>query len=190
MSINAAETNSLNETPQWPHDGLQLSLPEELTEVQRDKFAALLSLYSDVVAINDKQLGRTNILSHKIDTGDATPIRQQVRRVPLPQREKVQELLKDMMKKEVISPSKSPWASPVVLVTKKDGSTRFCIDYRKVNEVTRKEAYPIPRVDDTLDTLAGSTWFSMLDLKSGYWQVEVAERKRHFALRKGSLNLT
>ena len=178
VSINAVETSSLNETPQWPHDGLQLSLPEELTEVQRDKFAALLSLYSDVVAINDKQLGRTDILSHKIDTGDATPIRQQARRVPLPQREKVKELLKDMMKKEVISPSKSPWASPVVLVTKKDGSTRFCIDYRKVNDVTRKDAYPIPRVDDTLDTLAGSTWFSMLDLKNGYWQVEVAEEHR------------
>ena len=117
-------------------------------------------------------------MSHKIDTGDATLIRQQARRVPLPQREKVQELLKDMMKKEVISPSKNPWASPVVLVTKKDGSTRFSIDYRKVNEVTRKDAYPIPRVDDTLDTLAGSIWFSILDLKSGYWQVEVAEEHR------------
>ena len=181
VNINAIETSSLNETPQWPNqdgDGLQLSLPEELTEVQRDKFVALLSQYSDVVATNNEELGRTSILSHKIDTGDATPIRQQARRVPLPHREKVQELLKDMMEKKVISPSKSPWASPVVLVTKKDGSTRFCIDYRKVNEVTRKDAYPIPRVDDTLDTLAGSTWFSTLDLKSGYWQVEVAEEHR------------
>ena len=103
VNINTIETSSLNEAPQWPNqdgDGLQLSLPEELIEVQRDKFVALLSQYSDVVATNNEELGRTSILSHKIDTGDATPIRQQARRVPLPQREKVQELLKDMMEKK------------------------------------------------------------------------------------------
>ena len=87
-----------------------------------------------------------------------------------------------MLQKKVISPSQSPWASPVVLVTKKDGSTRFCIE---VNEVTRKDAYPIPRVDDTLDTLVGSVWFSTLDLKSRYWQVKVAEGHCAFYTQEG-----
>jgi len=83
-----------------------------------------------------------------------------------------------MLSKNLISLSHSPWASPIVLVTKKDGTTRFCVDYHKVIEVTRKDAYPIPRVDDTLNTLAGPLWFSTLDLKSGYWQVKVAEEHR------------
>lgn len=80
--------------------------------------------------------------------------------------------------KRIISPSKSSWASPIVLVTKKDGSTQFCADYRRVNAVTCKDAYPIPRVDDTLDTLSGSTWFSTIGLRSGYWQVEMAPADR------------
>ena len=95
-----------------------------------------------------------------------------------------------MLDRAVIQPSCSPWASPVVLVPKKNGSLRFCIDYRKVNSVTRKDAYPLPCVDDTLDTLAGSKWFSTLDLLSGYWQVEVNpddRGKTAFCTHKGLL---
>ena len=77
-----------------------------------------------------------------------------------------------------LSPSTSPWASPIVLVRKKDGSTRFCVDYRKLNCLTRKDAYPIPKIDETLDTLAGAKLFSTLDLRSGYWQVQVNPEHR------------
>ncbi|KAG5896052.1 hypothetical protein JTB14_011047 [Gonioctena quinquepunctata] len=100
------------------------------------------------------------------------------RRLPLAKKEEADKIVSDMGKEGVIEPSDSPWSSPVVLVKKKDGSTRFCVDYRQLNNVTKKDSYPLPRIDDTLDTLAGSTIFSTLDLKSGYWQVELAQEDR------------
>ena len=78
-----------------------------------------------------------------------------------------------MLKQGVIRPSTSPWSSTVVLVWKKDGSWRFCVDYRKVNSVTHRDAFPLPRIDATLDSLTGSVFFTTLDLASGYWQVEL-----------------
>ena len=88
----------------------------------------------------------------------------------------------------VVSPGQSPWASPVVLVRKKDGSIRFCIDYRRLNATTKFDAYPLPRVDETFETLAGAQWFTTLDLLSGYWQVgltEAARQKSAFVTRRG-----
>ncbi|GBM88649.1 Retrovirus-related Pol polyprotein from transposon 297 [Araneus ventricosus] len=91
-----------------------------------------------------------------------------------------------MVDNGIIEESSGPWASPIVLVKKKDGSTRFCVDYRKLNEITIKDSYPLSRIDDTLDALNGSQWFSTLDLKSGYWQVEIQpEDKEKTALTTG-----
>jgi len=147
---------------------------DRLSQPEKEQLYTLLLEYEDLFAKGPDDFGRTGSLKHKISTGDAQPIRQQVRRIPPVQREEARKLLREMLDKDVIQPSSSPWASPVVLVRKKDGSTRFCVDYRKVNAVTRKDAYPLPRVDDTLDMLVGAKWFSTLDLISGYWQVEMS----------------
>ena len=151
---------------------------ESLNGLEKEQLYCLLAKYADIFAACSSDLGRTDKVKHQIDTGSSAPIRQQVRRVPPARREEVKKLLKDMLAQDVIQPTNSPWASPVVLVRKKDGSTRFCVDYRKVNSITRKDAYPLPRIDDTLDTLSGSQLFSTLDLLSGYWQVEVDPKDR------------
>lgn len=149
-----------------------------LSSDEQDQLYTTLLAFSDIFSLGPDDLGRTNKIRHEIVTEGAAPIRQQVRRIPPLRREEARTLLKDMLEKEVIRPSASPWASPIVLVRKKDGSTRFGVDYRKVNQLTRKDAYPLPQVDDTLDMLAGAKWFSTLDLVSGYWQVEVDEKDR------------
>ncbi len=98
-----------------------------------------------------------------------------------------------MLDRGVIEPCQTSWASPVVLVTKKDGTTRFCVDYRKLNDITKKDAYPLPWIDDTLDALHGSTYFSTLDLYSGYWQVEMDQQdidKTAFVTRQGLFRFT
>lgn len=90
----------------------------------------------------------------------------------------IREQVKQMLADDIIQPSTSPWASPVVLVKKKDGTLRFCVDYRKLNRVTKKDVYPLPRIDDSLDRLRHSRYFSSMDLRSGYWQIEVDDRDR------------
>ena len=151
---------------------------EVLDSQQQRQLYQLLLGFADVFAFDDTDLGRTKKLHHTISTENCQPIRQAARRMPVYHKEEVRKLIEDMLKRDVIQPSKSPWASSIVIVRKKDGSARFCVDYRKLNMVTRKDAYPLPRIDDTLDTLSGSQWFSTLDLLSGYWQVEVAGKDR------------
>ena len=159
-----------------------------LTSEQSKHVYALLCRYAHVFSSGPRDMGRTDLIKHKIDTQGAAPIRQPPRRLPLARREEAQEAVADMLSQGVIEPSASPWASPVVLVKKKGGGTRFCVDYRKLNEITRKDSYPLPRIDDTLEALSGVKWFSSLDLVSGYWQVEMDEESKEktaFSTQRG-----
>ena len=151
---------------------------EGLIDEEKDKLRRLLREYKGIISLHDGDIGHTSQVFHHIDTGEARPIKQSLRRLPFNQRREVKDLIDAMLEKKVIEPSQSPWCSPIVLVKKKDGSTRFCVDFRQVNAVTRKDAQPLPRIDDTLDVLGSAKWFSSLDLASGYWQVEVCPEDR------------
>ncbi|KAL5476072.1 hypothetical protein EMCRGX_G025975, partial [Ephydatia muelleri] len=153
-------------------------MTDSLAPDVREKVADLLWQFQDVIALDDSDLGRTRLTSHQINTGDTQPVRQQARRLPFHQQQEVRGLLDDMLSQGIIEPSCGPWASPIVLAKKKDGTTRFCVDFRRLNDCTRKDAQPLPRIDDTLDALGGAQYFSTLDLASGYWQVEVDSRDR------------
>ena len=129
-----------------------------LSEADKIKFGDLFQSYRDVFAFTDDELGKTSLVQHVIDTGDALPIKQRPYRTSPKCKQEIDRQVEDMLQKEIIRESVSPWSSPVVLslVKKKNGSFRFCVDFRKVNAVTRKDSFPMPLVSDTLDVLNGS----------------------------------
>lgn len=166
---------------------------KNLNEEERHRLKCLFVKYQDVFSLNDDDYGRTRVVQHCIDTESHSPIKQPPRRVPFAKQKDVDDMLLNMQEQGVIEPSTSPWTSPVVLVKKKDGTTRFCVDYRRLNDITKKDNYPLPRIDDTLDSLAGCKWFTTLDLKSGYWQVELNpadKEKTAFSTGKGLWQFT
>ena len=134
----------------------------DLTSKQRTALKTLLHEYADIFSTGPADLGITSVVKRQIDTGDSPLIKQVLRRVPLDPQEVVHQHVKDMPQNGVERPSPSPWASPIVLVKKKDGSTPFCVDYCKLNDVARKDPYSLPRIDETLDALTGAKLFSTL----------------------------
>ena len=152
--------------------------PPAINSLYKDKVLRLLDRNNDLFATDDSQLKRCNIVKMEIET-DHPPIRQRPYRLPYTKKKYVKEQIKSMLDAKVIRPSHSPWASPIVLVPKKDGGVRFCCDFRKLNAVTDTWYYPLPHIDDLLADMSGAKFFSNLDLRSGYWQIELAEQDRH-----------
>ncbi|XP_078495885.1 uncharacterized protein LOC144751873 [Ciona intestinalis] len=157
-------------------DGVKLG--DKLKQHQKDQVWNLLRSHERAFSTSSNDLGQTSLMKHDIDTGDANPIRLPPRRTSYHARQQIENIIIEMKEQNLIRHSTSPWSSPIVLVKKKSGEMRFCVDYRRLNDVSKKNSYPIPRVDDSLDEMSGSVYFSTLDLKSGYWQIPMDHESR------------
>ncbi|XP_062386073.1 uncharacterized protein LOC134073108 [Sardina pilchardus] len=151
---------------------------ENLDGNQQQQLQQLLDRWQHVFSTHDEDYGCTDVVKHQIPTGDVAPSRERYRPVPPTLYQEVRSLLRGMLEGGIIRESSSPWAAPIVLVQKKTGAWRFCVDYRKLNSMTKKDAFPLPRIEDSLTSLSQAAWYSTLDLASGYWQVQVEERDR------------
>lgn len=149
-----------------------------LPELEQGRVRALLMKYQTVFSEHEGDLGCTSLISHEIPLLDDVPVRQRHRRVPPSEYEVVRAHINQLLESQVVRESCSPYASPIVLVKKKDGSLRMCVDYRQLNAKTRRDAFPLPRIEESLDALTGARWFSTMDLASGYNQVPVAEKDK------------
>ena len=154
-----------------------LSNCAEIPENAKHRLYKVIKTNADVFSV-DGELGVTAMVEHVIPTGGSAPQAQPARRVPFHKLREIDNFVQDGLSRKIIRPSRSPWASPLVLVKKADGSTRFCVDFRKLNEVTVGDSFPIPRIDDSLRALHGAQIFTTLDLTKGYWQVPVKESDR------------
>ena len=160
----------------------------EIEENQKQLLLEILKKHKDLFAKTDHDLGKTHIVEMDIDTGDNSPVRQRPYRCALTQRATIDKHIDAMLSANIIRSSTSPWASPVVIVPKKDGSLRFCIDFRAVNGKTLKNSYPLPNIDDIFTSLGKAKYVTCLDLKSGYWQIAMKEgdkQKTAFVSHRG-----
>ena len=134
----------------------------------------LLAQYEDIFDVPGHKLQECKVVKCTIPTGNHPPIRQKAYRLPLTKKQEVERQLHDMLEQGIIKESSSSWSSPITLVPKRNGEQRFCVDYRKLNAVTHKDAYPLPNIQDIFDNLHGAKVFTTLDLKSGYCQIPIA----------------
>lgn len=159
-----------------------------LDSMQRNQIASLLSKYRGVFASNPKKPTLVKGMEHRIITSHAQPVKRKPYRLPHAWHEEVNEQVSEMLKNDIIRPSSSPWNAPVILVKKKDGSIRFVCDYRGLNDVTKKDSYPLPLIRDVLDNMHGAKFWTTLDAAAAYWSMPLAEQdkeKTAFAVPRG-----
>ena len=154
----------------------KLAINKDLEDKQADEVRALIREYQDLFAWTDRDLGSTDLIEHEIHLVEELPIAQPYRRIPPSVLGEVKDHIRDLLDRDIIAPSSSPFASPIVVVRKKSGELRLCIDYRRLNRVTRKDSFPLPRIEESLDALGGAKFFTSLDLASGYYQVKMADK--------------
>ena len=172
----------------WILDLIDLSGIKDWPEQLQHDTKEMLKRNAKVFSKDDMDIGRTNLVKHHIKLTDPAPFKEAYRRIPPQMYDEVKTHIQEMLDLGAIRPSNSPWASSIVLVRKKDGRLRFCIDLRRLNNRTVKDAYSLPRIESILDSLGGAQIFTTLDLKAGYWQVEMAEEcKAYTAFTCGPL---
>ena len=150
----------------------------EITNEVKAELTDFVSDFRDVLALTDLELVAKNQVYHHIDVGETAPIRLLPHWVPPAKLPSAQSEVQDMLRRGMTQHPQNTYSAPIVMVPRKDASNRFCVDYRYLNEVTKEDAQSISKIDQTLDALKGAQWFSILDLTSGYWQVEVAPKER------------
>ena len=195
LEPNTQKEQTVHASQQTAKEGKQHKLLDEvmigennLSEAQKNQVKQFLEKWNDIFSEGLTDLGNCDLVKHKINLHDNEPFKEPHRRIPPGLFQEVREHLSEMLQAGAIRPSQSPYSSNVVIVRKKDGSIRFCVDFRKLNSKTIKDAYAIPRVEDSLHLLAGAKYFTKLDLRSGYWQVEIDERdKAKTAFQVGTL---
>ena len=173
-------TSSEEDDGSWILKLIDLSGLEKWSDEDKNAAIEMIKRNANVFSKNDMDMGRTNLVKHHIELTDPIPFKESYKRIPPQMYDEVKAHIQEMLDLGAIRHSNSPWASAIVLVRKKDGRLRFCIDLRKLNNRTVKDAYSLPRIETLLDTFLGSTIFTTLDLKAGYWQVEMAEESKAF----------
>ena len=149
---------------------LELSGLKSWTEENEEKALNLLAKCHDIFQLEDGEMGWTEAAKHKIEVTDLKPSKERPRNIPSDLLEEVKEHLDHMLDVGVIKPSKSAWSNAIVLVQKKDGGLRFCIDFQRLNAQTQKDAFPLPQIHNTIDAFSGSKYYMTVDLLSGFWQ--------------------
>lgn len=156
----------------------QVRVGSNLTHDQKIELRDFLERNSDIMAFDPKQLGKCTLFKHRIELEDTKPLSCTPSRKSAKHRELESKMVDSYLEEGVIRPSCSPWASRTVIVPKKGGDLRFCVDYRRLNKVTKRDVYPLMNIEDAMASLAGSKLFTSLDLNKGYWQIEVEEEDK------------
>lgn len=152
----------------------------ELTQEQTLLVINLINKYRSCFALTLSEIGCTDITDMQIKVNDESPVVYRPYRLSHSEREKARDMVQDLLKNDIAEESNSPYASPIILVRKKTGDFRLCVDYRALNRKTIKDHYPMPRIDDQLDLLSGNKYFTSLDLASGYYQIPLHPDSKHF----------
>ena len=171
----------------------EVGIPELAPDLSGEQLVQLQDLLEEYSLVIQAKPGWTTVIKHEIHVENAAPVRQRAYRIPYSQWEAVKKELDKMLEVGVVCPSTRTWASPIVMVEKKDDGLRFCVDYRRLNQLSKFDTYPIPRIEEVFESVGSSTVITTLDLASGYWQIPMAEgsqEKSEFTTPFGLFELT